>query len=193
MARLIEDAVVLVQIYADYFPDVDLDWLRVPATWRRRQGYVYWLVQREYVAIAERTADALDRISNALDGDVDVDLWVDLLRNATPLLIISGSGRRECYWRGVKLDSPWQQNEVVWLLLVQLARAVRLGRAVSIRDFDAESTGTLKHARARLKNWIPGELNDLIDDQRPGGYVLRLLPSDVSVIEVELEDRLLFS
>ncbi len=192
IARLIEDSVVLVQIYADYFSAVDLDWLPVPPTCRKPQGYAYWLGQREYVAIAERTADALDRIGNALDGDIDVDLWVDLLRNTTPLLIVSGSGRRECYWRGVKLDSPWQQNDVVWLLLLQLALAARKGQAVSLRDFDASPSGSLKHTRARLTDLIPSDLNDLIKAQRPGGYVLRLLPSEVTVIEVESEDRLLF-
>ncbi|MCI0541383.1 MAG: hypothetical protein L0Z50_39800 [Verrucomicrobiales bacterium] len=192
-ARLIEDAMVLVQIYADYFPDIELDWLPVPAACRRPQGYAYWLGQREHLAIADRTADAIDRMGNALDGDVDVDLWVELLRNSTPLLLISGSGRRECYWKGSQIDETLQKNEVVWLLLLRLALAAKQGPNIGIRQAEDDSTKTPKYTRARLKKLIPTELNNLIKDQPPGGYVLLLSPSDVSVIEVASEERLTFA
>ena len=193
MAHLIEDAVVLVQAYADYFPDAELGWLPVSAAYRRRQGYAYWLIRRENFAISDRIAGALERIGNALDGNLDVDEWVELLRTEASLLIVSGQGRRECYWRGVKLNVPWNRNEVLWLLIVELVRAAKQGRGTSSGDIDPESTRRLKSPRFRLKDLLPKELDMSIKVGSKGCYELCLPPRDMSLIEIETEDRLILS
>lgn len=189
----IEDAVVLVQIYADYFPRVEFEWLTVPKGCRRHQGYSYFLIERECEAIAARTADALDWLGNDMNGATDVEQWIELLRYTVPLLIIAGAGRRECYWQGERVETKWFQHEAAWLLLWDLAKAVKEKCGASLAPtIEEETPKSQKSTRNRLKQLIPDDLNSRIQPGEPHNYSLLLEPSEISMIEIEQEQRLSF-
>jgi hypothetical protein len=98
---------------------------------------------------------------------------------------------RVVYWDGHDVEGSWDKKSAVWDFLWKLAQRARQGRPLRREDLQPETTGNPgKHRKGRLSKMLPGSLDVLIEDDRSGGYQLLLKPSEIALVALDDEFRL---
>jgi hypothetical protein len=185
-ASLREACVTLVQVYAAYRLEPELDWLDLskeeladaPMLTRAFQG-------RSMIDALDRVPFSLRQLGKLAGSDTLAErqrsdliaskqLVVDVLRN-------------QAYWKGQCLDANWIRALRCFKLLSRLAEKARLGAAVCLRDIYksefAPSNSAFPMVRRRLGRMLPPDLDGRIVTV-PGNasYRLDLQPHEVEVL-----------
>jgi len=152
---------ILVQIYAAFFPSADLKWLNNAAQMVKTATIYRWrLERRSDVAIPETIVGALTDLDVFYRQDVDVDLQIAETARIRRLCIVDGRDRREVYWNGNLLDIDWTRHKRAWTLFTALVEAAKTsGQGV---DTFSELGISLKDARADLSRMLPRKLADWV-------------------------------
>jgi hypothetical protein len=109
------------------------------------------------------------------------------------LVLVTGVGRREAYWKGVIFGPQWDRFPALWSFLLGLVEKLKAGK-LGIDVFDLPGTKTkgqgAKDQRGRLKHKIPAELDAAIVPAGNGTFKLELPGEDVCLLNFEQVDRL---
>lgn len=181
-ARLRDACVGAVQLYAEFHPTPDLQWLGLePALVQRAKGVL------RHNLLSSRDLESFERIANVL-GSLQ-----GLYRDADPqqsdleaaiatgdLVIVDRPGRREAYWETRPIEVDWFDFEKPWELLCQLARNARYERPVGHLDLYEEgvAASTMANRWRRLKGLIPATLARYVRPGREPATYLLTLPLD---------------
>ncbi len=112
----------------------------------------------------------------------------DIIAQECPLhklLLVQGKGAHCLYWKDEQVLGPWSKNLKIWELLWELARHAKTGQAVAWDQLSTCNTDAIVDRRARLKKFIPGELNLLIKPTGDAGnYRLTLDPTHIYLLTI---------
>lgn len=130
-----------------------------------------------------QVAASLDVVTSIYRTPVEREELIDWLRVEHRLVLADGRPRA-AYWKGGEVRAEWDRNPTLWDLLWRLGDAARREEPV---DREAavgpgRSPRTLTYRRHKLGKLLPDELNALIEDVPPGGYVLRLPAGEVALV-----------
>jgi hypothetical protein len=215
-ARLRDACCALVLVTIAYAPNPDLTWLNYPGLSPEACGQIIRSYVRPVgkVTLVERRVDGtlhgvgqskarlcrpdvVTGIATAL-AEVEViyrrpaeseDL-VEWLRQERRLVMVDKLPR-VVYWDGKEVVDTWDRKRALWEFLWKLAQRARQGWPLRREDLQPERTGNPgKHRRNRLIEMLPGGLDVLIEDDRSGGYKLHLKPSEIALVSIDDEFKL---
>lgn len=191
MEAVVRDAcIVLVQVLAEYRPQMDFRWLGL-----REMKPPYYSCIRDSVekrcdlALVDQVAQALSRVEPIYHRASDADDLLQTSLETHRLVVVSGSGRREVYWEGDKVDVDWSRFKTRWEFIELLAAAAKSGFGTGSNDLE-ESKGSWKDARSRLKRDLPPRLDELILPAGRNTYRLNLLSDEICILQGESVDQL---
>jgi hypothetical protein len=183
--------ITLLQVYADYRPRANLNWLGLPPIWARTGGWVRQRLERQHdLTIGEQAATALINLTAMYRIHVGPDTVLETKRRAFPLVVVTGPGRREVHWHGQLLDVDWVANNAPWDLLAALVERVKSAQGADAIDLKLAIRGSLKDRRYRLKSLLPADLDDKVVPAGRGTYRLDLRPEEVCLLRFEDDERL---
>jgi hypothetical protein len=167
----------MTQIYAEFHPAADLNWLGI-AKWAR-DGFAGRL---RHNVTSTRDLEMIERIAGAL-GDLQL-LYRDLSPEQSARDVAIGTGglvliesTRKAYWERSLIDVDWHRFPTPWTLLWKLAERARTSSAVGNYDLydDAVANSTIANRWARLKTLLPATLrNAVCPGSEPATYRLTL-------------------
>jgi hypothetical protein len=189
-AEIRNACMALVQVYADYRPRANLDWLGLPP-WVRTSRWIRHRVESQHdFSIGEQLAAALINVSGMFRKDVDLDAVVKAKCQSCALVIVTGPGRRDVYWKGHLLKVDWVSHNGSWDLLAALVERVKSAQGADAVDLKLAIKGSLKDRRHRLKQLLPADLDEEIQPAGRGTYRLALQPEKVCLLRFEDDERL---
>lgn len=184
-ASLREACVTLVQVYAAYRPQPELDWLglspqelaEAPMRKRAFQG-------QTMIGALDRVASGLRQLGK-LDGAESPAERMRSDRIATKELFVDLRSK-QIYWKGNRLSVNWTRALRCFELLCRLAEKAKLGAAVNIGEFFEYPAGAsaFSMVRRRLHDKLPADLDRRIVTVRgESSYRLDLESHQVDVSE----------
>jgi hypothetical protein len=159
-AILREASITCVQVYAEFCPAPDLDWLGISD--QAQQPFRGILCHNiEYIRELETT----ERIAGALDDLKHMYRDLETERPAVETAIATGGlvlieGERGVYWDGEKVSQDWPRYQKAWELLWKLAANARMASFVSDVDLYGRHVppSTMHNRWSRLKLMLPPSL-----------------------------------
>ncbi|MBI1311625.1 hypothetical protein GC176_10050 [bacterium] len=204
-ARLRDSCVALVQVYAGYRQQADLNWLGDVS--QMVQGVAdmrHRVTQQRQWEIPERIAEALHDVAHLLRENQPPDAMIEEMKSRYRLVLVEGL--REGYLDGTSIDgdelADWHGRhallwELLWLLAERatIRQSVDRTRLTNPRARERGERPTAKAVRDRrsdLKKLISEELNALIEDAGPGTYRLSrtLEPGEICLLGWVEHERL---
>lgn len=183
---LLTDAcLTLVQVYACYKPNVDLQWLGLKLEDRGLCTHMQICIEKGDQRMVDAIADALFEVRRSFGDDEDIESRIQALSQSHSLCIIQGVGRRELYWHGEKVNADWTKIGTSWSLICDLAE--RAKRGLGLDKLDVKYS--LKDAKHRLAQQIPELLKSKIAAIR-GSYKLALEPGEICIQVFEENESL---
>jgi len=180
-----EACAALVQVYAEYCPKPELQWLNLPRGSSMRGHLQHWLAQHSEIAIADRIAGALARVAQG--GGRQRTLAEKLQDAAQKHTLVLGAepGHRYLFWKNEPVKGPWNQA-ALWDTLCALVLKAKRGETIDRFDVGPKVT---KHALAcritRLKNVLPRELAARISDAGRGTYSLDVPADEIYPLDID--------
>lgn len=183
-ARLRQSCIVLVQIYAGYKPKADLTWLGLPTEYvSAAQAIPYLVRNRRDDGIAEQAALAMIEISDMFQKRADPETILVEAKERHSLVLVSGLGVLQLYWKGQLSDTKWDTYPALWEFLWALADKAKIGQGVDALSWGIEeATASLKDRKYRLKKLLPEELHERIVASGVGTYKLALVPKEICLL-----------
>ena len=183
--------IALVQVYADYRPRAQLDWLGLsPETARISSGLRQRVERRHDAGVGERIAAALLDVAPLYRAGADPATLVAARCRSHRLVVVTGRGRREVNWRGQPVAADWFVYQAPWDLLAALVEGCLGGQGVDGFDVLPDGArGSLKDRRSRLKKLVPAELDEAIRPAGRGTYQLALPPDEICLLAYEDDER----
>ena len=183
-ARLRQSCIVLVQIYAGFKPKADLTWLGLPAEYASAtQAIPYYARHRRDDSTAEQAALALIEISDMFQKRADPETILAEAKERYQLVLVSGLGVQQLYWKGQLSDTKWDVCPALWEFLWALCEKAKVGQGVDTCSWGIEeATASLKDRKYRLKGLLPEELHQRIVASGAGTYKLGLAPKEICLL-----------
>lgn len=118
--------------------------------------------------------------------EVDAQIATDIGKHA--LVLVTGIGVRELYWRGQRHPAKFHGKNDLWDTLYALVEAAKTGQGIDA-DTMRKTPAALKMLRSRLGKEIPEDLDERIScaDQT---YKLKLNGKSIKIIHVGLDSGL---
>jgi hypothetical protein len=190
-ARLRGACVALVQVLACYRPCGNLGWLGLPPGLARGAIWIRHRVeQRQDATIPDQIAGCLAEVAPLVRGRPDPEALVEERRQTHLLLVVTGCGRREVYWRGEPVPVDWSKQRAPWDLLIALAEQAQSARGADALHLDDGMGGSAKDRRYRLRKLLPQDLSDSIAPAGRNTYRLALARGAVCLLRFEDDERL---
>ncbi len=183
-ARLRQSCIVLVQIYAGYKPKADLTWLGLPAEYASATHAIpYFVRNRRDDGTAEQAALALIEISDMFQKRADPETILAEAKARYQLVLVSGLGVQQLYWKGQLSDTKWDACPALWEFLWALGDKAKVGQGVDALSWGIEDVAvSLKDRKFRLKKMLPEELHKRIVASGVGTYKLALAPKEICLL-----------
>jgi len=186
-AMVRNSCIALFQAYAEYRPLEEFTWLGLPSALPRNgQAIRYRIESRNEYSVAEKIAAALVNIQPLYREEIDPESAIMEKCRTKSLVLVSGPGRREVYWKNELLDVDWEANDGPWALFSALVERVKSRQGVD----GTYVRGSLKDFRSRLKKLLPAELSQWIRPAGHGTYRFELDAGQVSELRISEVDRL---
>jgi hypothetical protein len=141
--------------------------------------------------VIEGIASALATVGEVYYRRAETEDLLDWLRQDKQLVMVDRRPR-VIYWRGESVGKNWDRCSTRWDLLWKLAERAQRRQAVHHEELThrTERSSTVKNRRSRLSEDIPGSLDALIEDVRPGGYRLNLAPEQIGLLSLDHDEQL---
>ena len=146
--------------------------------------------RRHDLAVPNQTAAALLHVTTLYQRAVDAEDVLNEKRRSYRLVVVTGRGRCEVYWKGQRVEADWSEQRAPWSLLLALVEQAKSGQGADAFDLEPEARGALKDRRYRLKQQLPAELDAHIQPAGRGTYQLHLPPGELCLLQFEEEERL---
>lgn len=211
-----EACLTLVQVYAAYALNANLDWLVLPTSWQARGGSIRSCIRRRgEIVIAEQRngrlvvaarepaslcdpmvlrqiAAALEDVVSLYETPEDDGKRLQWALDRARLVMVD-EAPRIAYWnRQAVAEGAWDDHPREWDLLWTLAR--HRGRVVDQRKLANPEKHDIRSRRYRLGGLLAAalELDSLIETRRGQGYLLNLAADEVILLGREEQGRLEF-
>ena len=200
-ARLRDSCIALTLVLAGSWSGSDLSWLGLPTRLLRNAVDIPYRVKHQYdTGVPERIAAALLDVAPLVQNvnPIDPETEIEKKCQTHELVVVMGPGRREVYWRRLRIDVDWFKRQSSWNLLSSLVESARIGVGTDVVDLDGRAVESpkeravcsLKDARHRLKDLIPDSLDQRIKPSGRGTYKLDLPRERVCLLQFEQVDFL---
>lgn len=190
-ARVRNACIGLLQIYLAYRPLVKLNWLGIaPALSGGCQFFRRQVEVRGDVDLGDQAVAMLLDVATMYRTGLDSATIIAAKCRSHPLVLVTGTGRREAYWRGKLINVDWSLHSALWEFFAALAERATSRQGADMIDLTESIRGSMKDRRSRIKSLLPADLNEKIKPAGRGTYKLALEPREVCVLEYQGHESL---